>query len=372
MPKPAKIVPTILSGGSGTRLWPLSRTNYPKQFHVLSGTETMLVQTMRRVSSPSIFSAPIIIGSTQHRFIISEQLYRAGYENARVVLEPCSRNTAAAAAVAALLALEQADGEETLILLLPADHVILDQVGFQEAVVLASRAAGLGYLTLFGITPNRPATGYGYICRGEEIGSCPGSYVVDRFVEKPNAHTAEKLIKDQNYSWNSGIFLLPAKKIIEEMRVFAPKILDAATKAVEGAIRDSDYIRLEEAAFAAAPSISLDYAVMERTRHAAVVPASLGWTDVGNWSTLWEIAQKDVSGNVILGDVLEHDAVNCYLRSEGLMLGVAGIHDLIVIAMRDAVLVVDRNSDQDVKILVERLQASGRNRLIQGDHSGQE
>ncbi len=365
-----RIIPVLLSGGSGTRLWPLSRTAYPKQFHTLVGSDTMLVDTMRRMSGTALFADPIIIGSHQHRFLIAEQLREAGYENARIVLEPRARNTAPAAAVAALMALES--GENPLILLAPADHVILDRVAFLEAVQTAARAAVSdgGYLVLFGIRPDSPATGYGYIRKGADLADVPGVYAVNAFVEKPDAATAQHLLADGQHSWNSGIFLMPARVLVDEMERLAPTVLAAARRALAEAVRDPDFVRLDEEAFAAAPSISLDYAVMEKTARTAVVPSSFGWTDVGSWKTLWEISSKNPSGTVISGDVIDAGSVNCYLRSEGPAIGVAGIRDLIVVATPDAVLVIQRDADQDVKKIVEWLNAAGRTALTNSFPTG--
>lgn len=323
----------------------------------------MLIDTMRRMSGTEYFSDPVIIGSHQHRFLIAEQLREAGFENATIILEPMARNTAPAAAIAALVALEKA--ENPLILLAPADHVILDRAAFLEAVQVAAQAAttGAGRLVLFGIEPSSPATGYGYIRQGDPLAEVPEAFAVDAFIEKPDVATARHLLADGCHSWNSGIFLMPARMLLEEMEKLAPTILAAARSALLEAARDPDFIRLEEAAFASAPSISFDYAVMEKTRHAAVVPASFGWTDVGSWKTLWEISPKDPSGCVVMGDVIDVGAIDCYLRSEGPAIGVAGIRNLIVVATPDAVLVVDREADQDVKKIVERLNAAGRTAL---------
>ena len=365
-----RIIPVLLSGGSGTRLWPLSRTAYPKQFHTLVGSDTMLVDTMRRMSGTALFADPIIIGSHQHRFLIAEQLREAGYENARIVLEPRARNTAPAAAVAALMALES--GENPLVLLAPADHVILDRVAFLDAVQTAARAAVSdgGYLVLFGIRPDSPATGYGYIRKGADLADVPGFYAVSAFVEKPDTATAQHLLADGLHSWNSGIFLMPARVLIDEMERLAPTVLAAARRALAEAVRDPDFIRLDEEAFSAAPSISLDYAVMEKTARTAVVPSSFGWTDVGSWKTLWEISSKNPSGTVISGDVIDAGSVNCYLRSEGPAIGVAGIRDLIVVATPDAVLVIQQDADQDVKKIVEWLNAAGRTALTNSFPTG--
>lgn len=274
-----------------------------------------------------------------------------------------ARNTAPAAAIAGLMAMERDD--DPLILLAPADHVILDRVSFLEAVQEAARAArtGDGRLVLFGIKPDSPATGYGYIRTGEMLADVPAAFAVDAFVEKPDTATARHLLADGRHSWNSGIFLMPARVLLAEMERLAPTVLAAARKAVAAAARDPDFIRLDEDAFASAPSISFDYAVMEKTRHAAVVPSSFGWTDVGSWKTLWEISQKDPTGCTILGDIIDVGAVDCYLRSEGPAIGVAGVRDLIVVATPDAVLIAHRDADQDVKKIVERLNAAGRTAL---------
>ncbi|MGH2343365.1 mannose-1-phosphate guanylyltransferase/mannose-6-phosphate isomerase (plasmid) [Segnochrobactraceae bacterium EtOH-i3] len=354
------IIPVILSGGSGTRLWPLSRSNFPKQFHALKGNDSLLVETLRRLSGKNIFSDPIIIGSYQHRFVLAEQTRATGFEKSTIILEPISRNTAPTAAVAAILALEKND--DPILLLSPADHVILDRAEFLRSVDIAAKAAVIdgGKFVLFGISPDYPATGYGYIRQGRPISNLEGAYIVDGFVEKPDLATAKVLFSDGYHTWNSGIFIMPAKILLAEMERLAPAVLAAARKAVEGAIRDPDFIRLDEVAYTASPSISIDYALMEKTSISTVVPSSFGWTDVGSWKTLWEISNKTPSGCVILGDVIDIGAIDCYIRSEGPTIAVAGVRNLVIVATSDAVLVIDREADQDVKNIVERLNAAGR------------
>lgn len=358
--KNSSIIPVILSGGSGTRLWPLSRTNYPKQFHPLVGKDSIIVDTLRRFSGKNIFCDPIIVGSNKHRFIIAEQTISSGFEKNTIILEPVARNTAPSAAVAALIAIEKE--ENPLLLLSPADHVILDRTAFLQAVEIAAQSAILndGRFVLFGIDPDYPATGYGYIRRGQQIKNINGAYIVDGFVEKPDIATAKVLFSDKNYSWNSGIFMMPARTLLSEMERLAPAVLSAAIKAVKNANRDRDFIRLDESSYTASPSISIDYAIMEKTGLSIVVPSDFGWTDLGSWKTLWEISSKTPSGSVLIGDIVDAGAVDCYLRSEGPTIAVAGIRDLIVVATPDAVLVIHRDADQEVKTIVERLNAAGR------------
>lgn len=361
-----KIIPIILSGGGGFRLWPLSTIDRPKQFHALVDSDSLLVDTLRRVSAKSCFADPIIIGNHQHRFLIAEQLRASGFDHARIVLEPVGRNTAPAAAVAALLALEK--GGNPLILLAPADHIILDRAAFLAAVQAAAETAvlGEGQMVLFGLTPDSPATGYGYIRKGEALPGHPGASAVAAFVEKPDRETAVRLLADGLHFWNSGIFLMGARTLVAEMERHAPEVLAAARAAVAAASRGPDFLYLDADAFAEAPSISLDYAVMEKTRRAAMISASFGWTDVGSWKTLWDIAQKNSAGTARFGDIVDLGASNCYLRSEGPTVAVAGIRDLIIVATPEAVLVVHHDADQDVKKLVEQLRTPDRRPAVTG------
>ena len=348
-----RIHPVILSGGSGSRLWPLSRESHPKQLLPLAGERTLLQETAARVTDPTRFAPLLVIANEAHRFVIAEQLRELGCSDARIVLEPAGRNTAPAVAAAARIVAEiDPDG---LILVMPADHVILDVAAFRATVEAGVVAAAEGSFVLFGIQPDTPATGYGYIRTGVPLSG--EVRTVAAFVEKPDPLTAEAYLASGEYLWNSGIFLLPVRAVLEELSEHEPRVLAAATAAVDKAARDLTFLRLDAESFGASPSISLDYAIMERTRRAAVAPARFPWSDVGAWSALWDIAPRDGDGNVLVGDALAEDVQGSYLRSEGPLLAAVGVKDLIVVATPDAVLVADRKSDQDVKRVVERLKA---------------
>ncbi|PWC35736.1 mannose-1-phosphate guanylyltransferase/mannose-6-phosphate isomerase [Azospirillum sp. TSO22-1] len=354
----ATIIPVVLSGGSGSRLWPMSRETYPKQLLPLCSERSMLQETVQRVVDPARFAAPIVIANQEHRFVIAEQLRALATTPGALVLEPVGRNTAAACAVAALLA--QRSDPDALILVLPADHLVQNRDAFRAAVDAAAAAAARGYLVTFGIAPTAPETGYGYIRRGEALSGLPGTHRVAEFAEKPARETAERFVAGGEHFWNSGMFLFPAGRLIEEMERHAPEVLAASRKALDEGARDLDFFRLDTEAFAAAPSISIDYAVMERTDAAAVVPCDLGWTDVGSWSALWEVGAKDTAGNVQIGDVLIEDSRNCYVRSEDQLTAVVGLDEAVVVVTDDAVLVASRDRAQEVKAVVERLKQSNR------------
>jgi mannose-1-phosphate guanylyltransferase/mannose-6-phosphate isomerase len=349
----AKIFPVILSGGSGSRLWPLSRESFPKQLLPLAGPRTMLQETALRVADPALFHPVTVIANTEHRFVIAEQLRDIGQGQPTIVLEPVARNTAPAVAAAALIA--SRTDPAALILVMPADHAVPDPQGFLDAIKAGTAAAQNGALVLFGIEPDSPATGYGYIRAGAVLEGA--AHRVDAFVEKPDQQTAEGYLADGRYSWNSGIFLLPAQAVIAELEAHEPEVLAAVRQALDVAKHDMDFLRLDAEAFAKSPSISIDYAVMERTSRAAVVPSSFAWSDVGAWSALWKLAERDGFDNVQIGDTLAEDTRGSYLRSEGPLIATVGVDDLIVVATTDAVLVAHRHKDQDVKKVVERLRA---------------
>ncbi|HYI69293.1 mannose-1-phosphate guanylyltransferase/mannose-1-phosphate guanylyltransferase/mannose-6-phosphate isomerase [Skermanella aerolata] len=351
------IHPVLLSGGSGSRLWPISRESYPKQLLPLVGERTMLQDTVRRVVGQR-FAAPLVICNDEHRFVIAEQLREIAVTPFAIALEPVGRNTAAAAAVAALIITEQ--DPDALLLLLPADHVIRDGDAFHKAIDAAASAAAAGNLVTFGITPTQPETGYGYIRQGAELTGHGGVFQVDAFVEKPKMETAQDMLAAGGHFWNGGMFLFSAAKLLAEMEKFEPAIVAACRDAISKGSRDLDFFRLDPEAFGRAPSISIDYAVMERTDAAVVVPATIGWTDVGAWSALWDIGAKDEDGNVTIGDVMTEDANNCYIRSEGVLTAVVGLDDVVVVATDDAILVASRDKVQDIKKVVERLKKEGR------------
>lgn len=348
-----QLFPVILSGGVGARLWPLSRRDLPKQFLPLVGRRTLLQETARRVSREDLFRPLLAIGAVEHRFLLAEQLRAVGARSAPLVLEPEGRGTAAAAAVAALLALE-ADPDAVL-LILPSDHRIEDEAAFFRALEDASAAVRQGRLVLFGIRPSGPETGYGYIRPEQGSGTVPPLWTIASFAEKPDFATAQAYVASGDYLWNSGIFLLPGSVLLAELERHEPTILSACREAVAHASRDADFIRLAPEIFARIPFLSLDRAVMERTRQSVVLAVDFGWSDVGTWSSLWELGEKDGDENVILGEAVAVEAQGCYIRSESQVVAVSDVRDLVVVATRDAVLVTSRRSAQDVGRIVDRL-----------------
>jgi mannose-1-phosphate guanylyltransferase/mannose-6-phosphate isomerase len=342
----------------GTRLWPVSREAYPKQFLPLAGEQSMLVDTLQRLEALSA-EAPMVVCNDEHRFIVAEQLREAGLPAAEIVLEPCGRNTAPAVAVAALQALKS--DEDAVLLVLPADHLIEDPAAFQAVVREALPLAEAGHLVTFGVVPTRPETGYGYIKRGEELPG--GLFKLEKFVEKPDAETAESYLQSGDYLWNSGKFLFGARAYIDELKALAPTMLDICSRALEAAEADLDFVRLDAEIFSTCPSDSIDYAVMEKTSLGAVAALDCGWSDVGAWSALWDVGQADGDGNVVQGDVLVDQSQNNYLRSESRLLAVTGINDLVVVETADAVLVSHRDTVQDVKRLVTALKSDKRDEV---------
>ena len=352
------IQPVILSGGSGTRLWPASRASFPKQLLSLVGEHTMLQETALRLDGKSNVSKDIIVVCNEaHRFEVAGQL-QAIAKAARIVLEPVGRNTAPAAALAALLALRgQPDGEPPLLLIMPADHVIRDRAALLGAVEAAEPAAAAGQLVMFGIVPSYPHTGYGYI----EAEATDGEAAPIRsFVEKPDQKTAVQLLETNRYFWNGGIFLVRADTYIAELEKFEPAMLAACRASIEAMHEDADFLRPDAAAFAACPPNSIDYAVMERTELGAMVPMTAGWSDVGSWSALYDVSAKDSDGNALSGDVIAHHCKSTFIRAGSRLVTAVGLENLIVVEDGDAVLVVHRDHAQGVKAVVEQLEAAGR------------
>ncbi|HUJ85358.1 MAG TPA: mannose-1-phosphate guanylyltransferase/mannose-6-phosphate isomerase, partial [Burkholderiales bacterium] len=346
------------SGGSGSRLWPMSRKLLPKQFLPLVTERTMLQDTALRLAGLADCGAPLLVVNSEHRFLAAEQLAQAGVAPRAVLLEPAGRNTAPAIAAAALwLRSEQPDA---LLLALPSDHMILDVPAFHDAVAAARRAAEHGALVTFGIRPGSPATGYGYIEAGEPIAGCPGARRIRRFVEKPDAAAARGFIEQGGFYWNSGMFLFRAARYLEELARQRPQMLAAVERALAGKTSDLDFVRLEAAAFAACPAESVDYAVMEHTADGAMVEGDFGWSDVGSWSSLWEIGAKDADGNVLAGDVALADAHDCYVRADARHVSLLGVQGLLIVETDDAILVAARDRAQEVKGIVERLEKAER------------
>jgi mannose-1-phosphate guanylyltransferase / mannose-6-phosphate isomerase len=357
------IYPIILCGGSGTRLWPMSRGGYPKQYLRLTGEQTLVQQTAQRLRTIPDVAAPIIVSNAEQRFLVAEQLRQINVTPTSIVLEPVARNTAPAIAVAALLAVQQQP--DALMLVLPSDHVILNERAFVEAVTNAAPVAADGSLVTFGIAPKEAHTGYGYIHRGAPIDAERAVFQVDAFIEKPDAAKAQRLLDEGGYYWNSGMFLIKASTYLEELRQHAPEIARQAGLALAGAQRDSDFVRLDHDAFAASPSLSIDYAVMEKTHHAAVVETvDLGWDDIGSWSALADISAKNADGNTVLGDVYTDTVSNSYVRADHRMVAAIGVDNLVIVETADAVLITHRDRSQDVKKIVEWLNASGRHESV--------
>jgi len=355
-----KIYPVILSGGSGTRLWPMSRAALPKQLLALNGARTMIQDTVLRAQVPDA-EPPVLLCSESHRFLVAEQMQAIGVTPKAIVLEPMGRNTAPAAAIAALMIAEE--NPAGIVLLLSSDHVVTDEAAFRAAVANATAAARQGRIVTFGMTPDAPETGYGYIQRGAAVPGAPGVDTVKRFAEKPDRETAQAYLASGDYYWNGGMFMFRADVLLDELKRHEPGLVEACAATLAAATRDLDFVRLDSASFATAKSISIDYAVMERTVKAAVVPCNIGWSDVGAWSALWSLQTRDANGNVIQGDVLIHDSKDSFVRNEKGLTALVGVKDLVVVVTEDAVLVADKHRAQDVKAIVDQMKLAERPEL---------
>ncbi|MBU3007652.1 mannose-1-phosphate guanylyltransferase/mannose-6-phosphate isomerase [Cobetia amphilecti] len=353
------ITPVIMAGGSGSRLWPLSRQLHPKQFLPLTGEGSMLQETLKRLE-PLEHRAPLLICNEEHRFLVAEQVRQQGISGARILLEPEGRNTAPAIAVAALHAI--AEDPNALLLVLAADHLIRDVAKFHESIGHARMLAEQNQLVTFGIVPTHAETGYGYIQRGEGLNDF--GFRVKRFVEKPDIDTAEDYLASGGYYWNSGMFLFSAQSYLEELERFQPAMVEACRAALAGASQDLDFTRLDAEAFKVCPSDSIDYAVMERTERAAVVPLEAGWSDIGSWTALWDVKEHDAQGNACHGDVMLHDSHGLMVHADHRLVATVGVEDLVVVETKDAVLVAHKDRVQEVKKIVERLKSEGRQEHI--------
>ena len=335
----------IMAGGLGARLWPISRAGHPKQFLALNGDDTMLQATIKRLEELGVEST-VTICNESHRFFVAEQLREINKLDS-IILEPVGRNTAPTIALAALM-----NDEDPLLLVLAADHVIQDEARFKRAVIKAIPLAEAGKLVTFGIVPSEPHTGYGYIKKGDEDS---GGYVVDEFIEKPSSDVAQEYLDSGDYFWNSGMFLFKASRYLEELQKFRPDIFDACKASMDGVEFDLDFLRINKEKFIECPSDSVDYAVMEKTADAVVVPMDAGWCDIGSWASLWDISNKDKNGNVSQGDVMLHGTNNSFVRTDGKLVATIGVDNLIIVSTKDALMVAHKDSVQDAKIIVQKL-----------------
>jgi mannose-1-phosphate guanylyltransferase/mannose-6-phosphate isomerase len=353
-----KLVPVILSGGAGTRLWPLSRELLPKQLLALTGERTMIQETAARLMGFPDATAPVVVCNEAHRFLVAEQLREMGLPPASILLEPVGRNTAPAIALAAHAA-RQIAGDEALMLVLPADHVLQDLAAFQAAIKRALPAAAAGKLVAFGIVAHTPETGYGYL-KSEGRPGANAVVPIAQFVEKPNLQRAQEFIASGEYFWNSGMFLFGAQRFLDELKQHAPDIAEVCARASATAVREKDFTRVDEATFASCRSDSVDYAVMEKTRDAVMTPLDAGWNDVGSWAALHDVMPADDRGNVIRGDVLLEDTEGCYVHADSRLVAGLALQDMVIVETADAVLVAPKSKVQDVKKLVARIKAAGR------------
>ncbi|CCN35032.1 mannose-1-phosphate guanyltransferase [Vibrio nigripulchritudo SO65] len=355
------IYPIIMAGGTGSRLWPLSRELYPKQFLTISDDSSMLQKTFQRLNGLE-HTPPVVICNEEHRFIAAEQIRQGGFEHSGIILESVGRNTAPAIALAAFYAIKE--GNDPILLVLAADHLIQDVPSFSSSIETAKAFANDGQLVTFGIVPESPETGYGYIKRGIKKSSDKEGYNVDSFVEKPNLATAQAYLDSGEYYWNSGMFMFKASKYLEELKQHRPDIYQSCESALENTQTDLEFIRVNKQEFEACPDESIDYAVMEKTVDAVVIPMSAGWNDVGSWSALWDICEKDSNGNVVKGDVISVNSTNSYLHAENKLIATVGLDDLIVVETKDAILVADKKQVQDVKSIVKQLNNQDRTEHI--------
>jgi len=351
-----KIIPVILSGGSGTRLWPLSRKEHPKQYLPLISNKTMLQETILRLDGLESLESPIIVCNVDHRFLVAEQCQQIHLTNPTILIEPFARNTAPAIAAAALQLLKTYD--DAILLVLSADHVIQDVDSFHQSILVASKQAKKGKLTTFGIIPTEANTGYGYINASKD--SVNGAHIVKEFIEKPDMETAKVYLKQDNFLWNSGMFMFRASVLISELSMHSSDIVESVTQAVDNATRDLDFIRLDKQAFKSAPSNSIDYALMEKSHNVVVVPLDAKWNDIGSWSALYEIGSKDINGNVIRGDAIVQGVTNTYINANHHMVVVIGVNDLIIVDTPDATLIALKDKTQEVKKVVEHLRTNER------------
>ncbi|EGI74686.1 MULTISPECIES: mannose-1-phosphate guanylyltransferase/mannose-6-phosphate isomerase [Pseudoalteromonas] len=351
------ITPIIMAGGTGSRLWPLSRELYPKQFLTVTGELSMLQQTIARLAEIE-HSEPVLICNEEHRFIAAEQMRLGGFKHGGIILEPAGRNTAPAIALAALHAISNAvDGEEPILLVLAADHVIEDTEAFASSVEKALPFANSDKLVTFGIVPTKPETGYGYIKSNEKVGD---AFSVSEFVEKPNLATAQAYLESGDYYWNSGMFLFKARRYLDELAKFAPDILNICRKAIATPEQDLEFVRVDKAIFETCPDDSVDYAVMEKSEDVIVVPMDAGWSDVGSFSALWEVSAKDKNNNVLKGDVISVGSTNNYIYAENKLVTTVGVDNLVIIETKDAILVANKDQVQNVKAIVKKLKDAGR------------
>ena len=353
------IIPIIMAGGSGTRLWPLSRSLYPKQFLSLINENSLLQETLKRLDGLNCLP-PVIVSNNEHRFIVAEQLRQFGVDDFQIILEPVGRNTASAVALAALKSLELHGDHHMLVL--AADHAIQDIEAFHAAVLAAEQESVDNKLVTFGIVPTKPETGYGYIKKGEQVKN--SVFKVNSFVEKPDLETAKNYLEQKCYLWNSGMFMFKASVYLDELKKFRPDILAACKESLSSASTDLDFIRLNSDVFAECPDESIDYAVMEKTQDCVVIPLDADWSDIGSWTSLWEISEKDEHENVSHGDVINYNSRNNYIYSEGSLISTVGVNNLIIVQTKDALLVAQQDNVQDIKKIVEILKKQKRSEHI--------